>query len=65
MVHPKGIWAVIQYHEKYAPENKQKTFICWRQRFIIIPGVSPSPPPRPTNDQDRQHRCVDSKQFIR
>jgi len=37
-----------------------KTFICWRKRFIIIPGVSP-PPPRLTDDQDLQHRCVDSK----
>jgi len=38
----------------------EKTFICWRKRFIIIPGVSP-PPPRLTDDQDPQHRCVDSK----
>ena len=37
-----------------------KTFICWRKRFIIIPRVSP-PPPRLTDDQDPQHRCVDSK----
>jgi len=39
----------------------EKTFICWRKRFIIIPRVSPPPPPRPTDDHDRQHRCVDSK----
>ena len=38
----------------------EKTFICWRKRFIIIPGVSP-PPPCLTDDQDPQHRCVDSK----
>ena len=27
----------------------EKTFICWRKRYIIIPGASPSslpPPPR-------------------
>ena len=28
----------------------EKTFICWRKRFIIIPGVSLSPLPH--------HRCV-------
>jgi len=38
----------------------KKTFICRRKRFIIISRVSPLPPCR-TNDQDRQHRCVDSK----
>jgi len=38
----------------------EKTFICWRKHFIIIRGVSP-PPPRLTDDQDPQHRCVDSK----
>ena len=38
-----------------------KTFICWHKCFIIIPGVSPPPPPHPTDDQDRQHSCVDSK----
>ena len=39
----------------------EKIFICWRKCFIIIPGVSLPPPPRPTNDQDCQHRCMDSK----
>jgi len=29
----------------------EKTFICWRKRFIIIHGVSP-PPPRLVDDQD-------------
>jgi len=38
----------------------EKTFICWHKHFIIIPGVS-LPPPRLTDDQDPQHRCVDSK----
>ena len=32
----------------------EKTFICWRKRFIIIPGLSPPQPP-PT-DQDPHHR---------
>ena len=39
----------------------EKTFICWRKHFIVIPGVSLLPPPRPTDDQDHQHRSVDSK----
>jgi len=38
----------------------EKTFICWRKRFIIIHRVSP-PPPCPTDDQDPQHTCMDSK----
>jgi len=38
----------------------EKTFICWRKRFIIILGVSPLPP-HLTDDQDLQYRCVDSK----
>ena len=39
----------------------EKTFICWHKRFIIILGVSLPPPSRPTDDQDPQHRCMDSK----
>ena len=39
----------------------EKTVICWDKRFIIIPGLSPPSPPRPTDDPDRQHKCMDSK----
>lgn len=26
----------------------EKTFICWRKRYIMIPGASPTPPPPPS-----------------
>jgi len=47
------------YGEKTLGEV-EKTFICYHKRFIIIPGVSP-PPPRLTDDQDLQHRCMHTK----